>query len=312
MITQRSSRALAAAVLAVLSFGCNATTAPDNRVGTERPSENEVVGATRPLPKRGDFILFHQGRDLFAIRPNGSGRINFTKHIEPRAGIGKWSPNGSRIAFGCEYIDAYGSEICLIESDGTVRRLTRIKGDDADPDWSPDGRWIVFRHSSPGHTCTHACGGPDGLHAVSAAGGEVKVVTQNSGLYPSWGKEGIAYIARTPKIVVVDYDSGERDTLLAVEDVPYVADPDWSHDGRRIAFVVPKGMQPYIAVARADGKRIRLLGIGTNPAWSPNGNEIVFHGADGISLMRADGSGSRSLVRGMFPDWGRQRNDRGR
>ena len=64
--------------------------------------------------------------------------------------------------------------------------------------------------------------------------------------------------------------------------------PRWSPDGRHITYHVDKhrvrsnGRGSRIAdaskvyVARADGTRRRLLGRGHNPAWSPDGKEIVY------------------------------------
>ncbi len=69
-----------------------------------------------------------------------------------------WSPDGRRIAFHRDR--GYGSEIWMVRADGTnLRQLTRLRRppdvacvQDRWPDWSPDGKTIVFGRLS-GASC---------------------------------------------------------------------------------------------------------------------------------------------------------------
>jgi hypothetical protein len=55
-----------------------------------------------------------------------------------------WSPDGTRIALiGLDQAGRNDLYIVQLE-DGSITRLTDDFYDDQDPDWSPDGRWIVF------------------------------------------------------------------------------------------------------------------------------------------------------------------------
>jgi len=57
-----------------------------------------------------------------------------------------WSPDALRLAL--ERVDGRSDHhaICTVRLDGThLRRLTPWALDAAQPDWSPDGRWIMFR-----------------------------------------------------------------------------------------------------------------------------------------------------------------------
>lgn len=87
------------------------------------------------------------------------------------------------------------------------------------------------------------------------------------------------------------------------------AEPRWSPDGSRIAFVIsPRGhLTRYagdgdIYVMNADGTGIRRLTDGLDasyPAWSPDGSRIVFIKGQGqaLAIMRADGAEQHVIAR---------------
>ncbi|MGH2650262.1 MAG: hypothetical protein ACRDHS_13490 [Actinomycetota bacterium] len=85
------------------------------------------------------------------------------------------------------------------------------------------------------------------------------------------------------------------------------AEPAWSPDGSKMAFVLgpPEHLGAYagdgdIYVMNADGTRLIRLTEGlrtAGPAWSPDGTQIVFSQDQGTSLvvMNSDGTGAREL-----------------
>lgn len=93
--------------------------------------------------------------------------------------------------------------------------------------------------------------------------------------------------------------------------------PDWSPDGRRIAFGSRANGKTWVAVMDADGSNQRFLVEGTgDPDWSPDGNQIAFSrpgvAVDGriwpqIWLMNPDGSNLRQITRSSTlkggPSW---------
>ncbi len=66
-----------------------------------------------------------------------------------------WSPDAQRLAFERQdQVDAGGrtdhQAIFTVRLDGTrLRRITPWRLDGAQPDWSPNGRWLVFHQSHP-------------------------------------------------------------------------------------------------------------------------------------------------------------------
>jgi len=103
--------------------------------------------------------------------------------------------------------------------------------------------------------------------------------------------------------------------------------PDWSPDGRQIAFDTTRDGNFEIYVMNADGSNQRRLtnhfNVDARPSWSPNGRQVVFHSsrdvphkteenstgysAFEIYVMDADGSNVRQLTFNdhfdAHPDW---------
>ena len=79
-----------------------------------------------------------------------------------------------------------------------------------------------------------------------------------------------------------------------------ISDPQWSPDGRRLAFV----RDGEIWLIEADGSRlVRVVakpGGGRDPRWSPDGQKILFtsnvNGAPQVFIMAADGNNTYQLT----------------
>jgi TolB protein len=193
---------------------------------------------------------------------------------------GRSQPPGGEILF--ERTDsARNRDIYVVKTDGSsLRRLTTAPGNDSDARWSPDGRLIVFTSERDATPEQLATVGRGSeLYLMNADGSDVRRLTRN------------------------DY---------------FDASPDWSPDGRRIAFVASPAMQPndsvrvwaakrQICVMDLDGSNLKCLTASTGgnsfPAWAPDGGAIAFAstrvaGEDWaeVYLMNADGSDQRRLT----------------
>lgn len=78
---------------------------------------------------------------------------------------------------------------------------------------------------------------------------------------------------------------------------------DFSHDGKKIAFVSSRDGNAEIYIANVDGTNLKRItfnpAIDTSPSWSPSGREIAFtsdrSGSPQIYIMDSDGTNVRRL-----------------
>ena len=170
-----------------------------------------------------------------------------------------------------------------MNADGTNQRnLTPSRRTDSHPDWSPDGKRIVF-HSM--RDSTDVVGIPPEaerheIYTMNADGSDPRRLTHDG-----WNVE-----------------------------------PDWSHDGEWILFRRHDRLASGFFAMRPDGTDMRRVAefgdaSATSPVWSPDGTRIVFEwlirpegkGNQEIFVMDADGSNRVNLTNhpdgDMSPDW---------
>jgi Tol biopolymer transport system component len=185
-------------------------------------------------------------------------------------------------------------EIYVMARDGSrKRRLTRrIPGSDSvgsrSPDWSPDGRLIVF--SGTGSAMRESNSDIE-LYTMTSAGSERLRLTHNrvADLVPEWSPDGrhIAFsregAAGNRARIVVMRRAG-RNAKALTSGAFYDSEPSWSPDGRHIAFTrVSWGgdaTESGLFVMNRDGSSIRrVVADGQGPAWSPAGDSLAFSSA---------------------------------
>jgi Tol biopolymer transport system component len=161
--------------------------------------------------------------------------------------------------------------------------------------WSPDGLWVAYAAGRPGSRNIHRAR-PDGTGAETLTSGPADDCD------PAYSPDGrtVAFVSTrdggTPKLHVMRADGGEP-RLLADVGGP-VRRPMWSPEGRRLAMQVREGGDDVIYLVSADGSGWGRIGTGTLPAWSADGERVVYAERDSIFWRPADGGLRRLVVAG--------------
>ena len=255
------------------------------------------------------FVRLQSGA-IHAMKSNGTGLRRLTpSRLRRDIEAGKWSPDGTRLAFvGRDPTagDAPDSrdELYVIRVDGThLVRLTRNKVADDQPSWSPDSKRIVYTSHLPSGT---------ELYTVNAAGRGVRRLTQIDGFDqgPAWSPDGsrIAFTySKFPDeradIWTIAPSGGSRERLTQA-DSGEDGFPVWSPDGTRVLFARgtygdPTTVASGIYVVNADASGLRRLTRKADVgelSWFPNGRWIAFLGEQGLYRMKANGSDMHRLA----------------
>jgi Tol biopolymer transport system component len=235
------------------------------------------AGAT--FPGRNGYIAILQGQTrasgksgLYAIRPDGSHRRKLGAAHCRRSGRRVLIPNdasysgsGTRVAFASYGCpDGHAGLISVMHADGSHKRIVLHGNRDVD-----------------GHVEDPAFSPSGGRIAFVASRyavghkGEQQLMTVRSD-----GTDGLPFMRHDPEY-----------------------DPDWSPNGRRIAFsALDRGGRNGFAVytVAPNGTHLRRLASASRsdfgqPHYSPDGRRIVFVGGKGIETMWTDGTHVRTL-----------------
>lgn len=248
---------------------------------------------------------------IYTVSPNG-GAPKLLRLPVAAAQAPAWSPGGRLLAFVAgrnvppQRDITVGDELYVSNASGSgVRRLTRDPAHEGGPAWSRDGKRIVFVRMP-------MAGNRSALWIVGVDGRGTRRLTRGGiDLEPSWSRGGwIAFLRINPRtyqsgIWLVRPDGSDLHRILS--SFRNLTNPVWSPDATRL--LVQKGRT--LATIRPDGRGRRTITTLTvdamgnledpQPAWSPDGNWLVFSQLRSGSLGRSDiwvvGADGKSLHR---------------
>jgi Tol biopolymer transport system component len=191
-----------------------------------------------------------------------------------------------------------------------LKRLTKSPGDDAFPNYSPNGRKIAFSHGGPGSAGVGQAWvmNTDGSHKRQLTHGSPTV---ESTTFSPTGRR-IAFTrggGDSPQLWTMKADGTDQTKLTSPGPTgDHVHGPTYSPDGRLIAFTHHYGAVGFhgISVIKPNGTgEVALTAPSAatddyQPDFSPNGKTIVFDRynqiQDDLYVMKADGSGAQALT----------------
>ncbi|ABL00916.1 WD-40 repeat-containing protein [Pelobacter propionicus DSM 2379] len=246
-------------------------------------ANRKMMTARRYLGKTKDLRRFaHSFADEILLAMTGE-RGCFTTHI---AFVSTRSGN---------------KEIAIMDWDGhDTRQLTRNHSINLNPDFSPNGREIIFtsykRHN------------PDLYRRPLSSPVEV-AVSHREGLNitGAWSPDGSRIALALSKDGNSEIYTIARDGSSPVRLTSHPAieiSPTWSPNGSQIAFVSDRLGKPQIFIMNADGTGVRRLttngGYNVNPRWSPKGDKIAYARMEGggfqIHTINVNGSDDTQLT----------------
>ena len=245
-----------------------------------------------------------------------------------------WAPDNHTIAFLSDAGSPSQSQVYVLDVDGNgpPRRVTSVKGQLAQPLWSPDGKQlaVLFVAGSTQGTGALVAYKPDAgvvgdvveeqrIAIVDLASGAVREVSPaNMYVYDyDWSPDGQAFAAEAvegsgtnnywiAQLYVVRADTGATTSIW--KPPLQIAGPRWSPDGRSIAVIHgimsdegSTGGDIYVVPAAGGAAKNvtpNLEGSARALAWRPDGRIIFNEYVDGKSALVTVGAGggARSTV----------------
>jgi Tol biopolymer transport system component len=205
-----------------------------------------------------------------------------------------WSPDGKYLAFAAKRGGRDVIVIVDVKRNREVKRIEPKLSGVTTPAWSPDGQQLVF---------TGYDGGLSDLFVVARDGSNLRRLTQDkyADLHPVWSPDGRSIAFATDRgektdfttlaignmrIAVYDLDMGSIQVLDHMQRGKNVS-PQWSPDGRSIAFVSDRNGVSNIFLYELGEKAVYQLtdfytgAQGITPlspvlSWAPKADRLAF------------------------------------
>jgi WD40-like Beta Propeller Repeat len=285
------------------------------------PIATEAYQAEEAFPTKDGEIIFDSAGPPYSRTVistiNSDGTNLATIPIRPghNNNFPAWSPDGTKIAFASSQGQL---KVYVMEADGSgLRRITDSPTTtyESDPAWSPDGKRLAFSR------------GRGDIYTIKVDGTGLRQLTDTkeaNEVEPAWSPDG-EKIAFTKYVITGDQRrfnvdiftmnaaDGSQQRNLTQTLQGQATGPDWSPDGKEIAFSSTSDI--FLMKANGTG-HTNLTNNPANdeyPTWSPDGKKIAFSSSRAgdnegdIFVMQADGKKVEQLTKTRAfessPDW---------
>ncbi|HEY4216941.1 MAG TPA: hypothetical protein VGM67_07380 [Gemmatimonadaceae bacterium] len=225
-------------------------------------------------------VAYLRGQSIRVVDSDGANEI--TVPTDQNGFSPAWSPDGSMIAYST--FGNVPSRVVLIDlATGRSRTLATAPKNSLyiTPEFTADGKSIVFSRSGDE--------GSDIYEVSVTAGGAPSRLNDGKGTEntnPTASPDGhrIVFVSGRlghPELYIMDSDGTNVGQLTEYDfsDNNYRSDPDWSPDGRVIAYQERLSGRFQIRTIPAAGGTPKLLtseGENQQPSWAPDSRHLVF------------------------------------
>jgi TolB protein len=221
-------------------------------------------------------IAFERGGRIFTVDSDGA---NVTA-VTPSGMSPQWLPSGRGIVY--HVLDGVRNPIMYTDLvTGAQRTLATAAGvEHTSAAVAPDGRTVVYARGTEVGT---------DLYAQPIDGGTPRRITVGRGrasTQPSFSPDGqrITYMSDRsghPEVYISDLDGTNVELLTASAfgDNDYRSGPDWSPDGRLVAFSSRNNRAFQIMTINLRDQTVRQVtsdGRNEDPSWAPDSRHVVF------------------------------------
>jgi len=251
----------------------------DWRLGVHRASDEIERWMTGQRGIAATRIAYIRGRNIRIVDSDGADEI--TVPTDSNGTSPAWNPAGTTLAYA-----TYGDASRLVVIDLATGRSHTLAGPTRNviyttPVFSPDGNTIAFTRTGEAQGDIYAidADGSSAPRRLTVAHG-----AQNSNPVYSPKGQRIVYVTNTqgpPELYIMDSDGTGADQLTKYDFDPnnYRSDPDWSPDGRLIAYQEMLNGRFQIRTIPAGGgtpKQLTSDGANEQPSWAPDSRHLVF------------------------------------
>ena len=255
----------------------------------------------------GQRIVYTQETEMFVVPDEGAP----SRKLFSAPGIIeylRWSPDGQHISFSVRSLSETTLSLWEIGADGSnphpllfgwkTPTLNFGEGECCG-DWSPDGRYFLFRSHRDGVESVWIC--------RQKAGWFRKGLTEPVQLYtspdrinePRFSADGkkILFVSNQERRELVRYDSSRKQFVPYLGGIP-ARHLSFSRDGQWVAY--KNEPERTLWRARVDGTQALQLTFPPldtyHPTWSPDGKQIAFEGAGKLYMVPSEGGKIQLLL----------------